>query len=55
MNTTAWNETASFGLSSVTQKLTDCLQANDADLRPEAPFALAAAIAGIVCTRKKRG
>ncbi len=42
MKNTAWNETTSFDLSSVIQKLTDCLRANDADMRPEAPFALAA-------------
>lgn len=42
MNNSLWNEMPPFDLSSVIQKLKDCLQTNDADMRPEAPFALAA-------------
>lgn len=42
MNKNDYNGQSSFNLSSINQWLTDCLKAGDADMRPEAPVALAA-------------
>ncbi len=43
MTNSVWNEPPSFNPSAVIQKITDCLRAGDADMRPEAAVALAAA------------
>ncbi len=42
MRDNGWNKVKKPSLSMITDKLTECLKASDADMRPEAPFALAA-------------